>query len=638
MLIMDPLSTVIQWNCRSINNKKSELIYLINKHNPFAVSLQETWLRPGTNFKIPGFTCYREDRSDGYSGVALLISHYIPSSHFPISHSTDISIIAARIDKLCIVSIYIPHPSSSSSDEIDSIFSSLPKPLLVMGDFNAQHQSWGSSTSSYYGNRVLDLMDISNLCILNTGVPTRHTPPNEGISCPDLTLRSTNLASSLEWHTYSSSLGSDHFPIIITFPCPIFKSSKRRPPRLKYKLENTDWNLFRNCVEEKISSLPTVHSNNQLICSQSFAHLLTDCADVCFPKKNSFHGKIPHPPWWDSECTSAIKNRKTAEKNYKNISTIENFNILSNINNEIRKLFKQKKWNGWKNFCSSISPDITPSVVWRNIRRFRSAFKDSNNPYIQEQLAEQFLDRLAPATVPQYIYPIHSHLVNDSSLNAPFQLSELKGILSYVKDSSPGMDGIPYSFISHLGESSLKYFLTIINSVLISGNIPSSWKSQEIIPILKPDKPPSEPSSYRPIALSSVLVKIAEHLVKNRLEWFVESNGLLAKSQFGFRKGKSTMDSLSIFSTDIRLAFSSNESLLAAFLDIKAAYNNVEINILKVKMQELHIPIFLINFIINLLSERSVHIFLDEYNVKSRLIWKGLPQGSVLSPLLIPMI
>jgi hypothetical protein len=94
------------------------------------------------------------------------------------------------------------------------------------------------------------------------------------------------------------------------------------------------------------------------------------------------------------------------------------------------------------------------------------------------------------------------------------------------------------------------------------------------------------------------------------------------------------MDSLSIITTDIRLAFSSNESVLAAFLDITAAYHNVELSILKTKLQDLHVPILLINFIINLLSERTVNIFLDEVNVKSRVIWKGLPQGSVLSPLL----
>ncbi|XP_049883240.1 uncharacterized protein LOC126378842 [Pectinophora gossypiella] len=129
-------------------------------------------------------------------------------------------------------------------------------------------------------------------------------------------------------------------------------------------------------------------------------------------------------------------------------------------------------------------------------------------------------------------------------------------------------------------------------------------------------------------------MKISEHLVKDRLEWFIESNQLLSESQFGFRKSKSTIDSISIFVTDIRIAFSKNHSLVAAFLDINAAYDNVIVSILKNRLNDLNVPIMLCNFIVNMLSERFVNISLEDGGTKSRYVWKGLPQGSVLSPLL----
>ncbi|RVE50092.1 hypothetical protein evm_005298 [Chilo suppressalis] len=166
---------------------------------------------------------------------------------------------------------------------------------------------------------------------------------------------------------------------------------------------------------------------------------------------------------------------------------------------------------------------------------------------------------------------------------------------------------------------------------MVNKEIPISWKTQELIPLLKHNKPPADPNSYRPIALASVLSKIAEHLVKNRLEWFLESKALLASSQYGFRKGKSTMDSIGIFTTDIRLAFSNNHSLLAPFIDISGAYDNVDIQILKNKLE---VPLFLIDFIINLLSERLIKIDMGDGHFKSRLTCRGLPQGSILSPLL----
>jgi hypothetical protein len=130
------------------------------------------------------------------------------------------------------------------------------------------------------------------------------------------------------------------------------------------------------------------------------------------------------------------------------------------------------------------------------------------------------------------------------------------------------------------------------------------------------------------------LCKITEHILKKRLEWYAENNGILAKSQFGFRKGKSTMDNLTVLTTDIRLALSKNESLIAIFLDIEAAYDNVLLPLLRQKMQYLNIPVKLPHFICNMMMDRTVQIRVGDTMLPPRRVWNGLPQGSVLSPLL----
>ena len=89
-----------------------------------------------------------------------------------------------------------------------------------------------------------------------------------------------------------------------------------------------------------------------------------------------------------------------------------------------------------------------------------------------------------------------------------------------------------------------------------------------------------------------------------------------------------------IFVTDIRLAFSKNKSVLSAFLDIKGAYDNVVISILHKKLNLLHVPEKLTSFIIGMLSERYISINIQDGSQLSRFLWKGLPQGSVLSPIL----
>ncbi|RVE49228.1 hypothetical protein evm_006120 [Chilo suppressalis] len=178
---------------------------------------------------------------------------------------------------------------------------------------------------------------------------------------------------------------------------------------------------------------------------------------------------------------------------------------------------------------------------------------------------------------------IHTGLQSSScsGLNRPFSLQELKSALFDYKDSAPGADGIPYSFFANISDNILSYYLQLINTIMITGDIPLSWKSQIVLPILKPNKPPSHASSYRPIVLATVLIKLAELLIKNRLEWYLESRGMLSKTQYGFRKGKKYNGQFKYFITDIRLAFNYNESVVSSILDINSAYDHVLLSVLK---------------------------------------------------------
>ncbi|XP_013178986.1 PREDICTED: uncharacterized protein LOC106126064 [Papilio xuthus] len=125
-----------------------------------------------------------------------------------------------------------------------------------------------------------------------------------------------------------------------------------------------------------------------------------------------------------------------------------------------------------------------------------------------------------------------------------------------------------------------------------------------------------------------------ELLVKNRLEWLLENRNILSNTQFGFRRGKGCLDSLSILTSEIRIAFTKNENVLGVFLDISSAYDSVSLPLLRQKMLQLSIPERLINFICSLLMSRSISVRHCNTLLPSRSVWKGLPQGSVLSPLL----
>ncbi|KAI8440895.1 hypothetical protein MSG28_009195 [Choristoneura fumiferana] len=295
--------------------------------------------------------------------------------------------------------------------------------------------------------------------------------------------------------------------------------------------------------------------------------------------------KIPSPPWWDAECTAAIKERKNAERKYNDSGLSEDFIDFQKISARTKRLLKKAKKKGWKGFCESLNPRTPPSLRARPSRQ-------------------------------------------------PFTFYELELALDGLRNSSPGEDGIPYIFIRKLSRFAKDHLLNLFNLFFVSGEIPEAWKTQIVIPILKSCKNPQEANSYRPIALSATIGKILEHLVKNRLEWFVEKNNLLANTQFGFRKGKSTIDNLSILTSDIRLALSKKHHVVGCFLDVSAAYDNVLLPMLRAKMLQLSIPVRIVHFICKLFMGRIIKIRTGNSFYTPLTLWQGLPQGSVLSPLL----
>lgn len=632
--------SIIQWNCRSLKNKKTELNDIINNFTPSIIALSETWLRPGMRFRMPGFACLRDDRSDGYAGSLILVNNVIPLTPISLpSYSDSMNIVAVKVLGINFLSIYIPHPNPSCILELKTILSSLSPPICVMGDFNCHHTMWGSHLTDSTAPYIVDLLDDLNLCLLNNGSPTRRVFPNQNPnSAVDLTLSSPSLAAQVNWSTLCSTYGSDHFPILFSI-ANLNMPVKRFSPLLKHKISKANWDEYIIHTDVGIHSLSSSSSSDPQSSYSAFISILLSSANKCIPLKKNPKDMISSPPWWDSQCSSMVLKRKEAELLYSRNMSIDNFLNYQAISAQTKRLLCKKKREGWQKFCESLTPLSPSSVIWKNIKRFRGSFSDNTSATIDSSCIEQFASNLAPPWV-----PLKEEIIPESTsyfpsligheLDKPFVMKELSLVLDDLSDSAPGSDGIPYSFLVKSSSSAKIFFLNTVNYIFLSGIIPVEWKSQTVLPLLKPGKDPSNPSSYRPIALSSTMCKVMEHLVKNRLEWFLESQKIFPTSQFGFRKGLGTVDSLSTFATEIRLAFSKNQSLLGVFLDISSAYDNVRLPVLRQKMHQLSVPVRLTNFILNLLSSRTISVRTNGSNLPSRNVWKGLPQGSVLSPLL----
>lgn len=218
----------------------------------------------------------------------------------------------------------------------------------------------------------------------------------------------------------------------------------------------------------------------------------------------------------------------------------------------------------------------------------------------------------------------------DPVLDLPFVVEELNVVLSNLKlRASPGLDNIDYKIISNLPDSARSFLLKLYNKIFTDQTISLEWSQYLVFFIPKDD----EALKFRPILLASCLFKIMERLIVNRLNWFVEYKEILPRSQFSFRRNKSCIDNLAILQSEILLVFKKDRALPAAFLDIKSAYDNVLPNILISKLIDLGVSPNVTAFIQNATYSRQVHCRFENID-EIIFISKGLPQRSVLSPLL----
>ncbi|GFY20689.1 putative RNA-directed DNA polymerase from transposon BS [Trichonephila clavipes] len=150
------------------------------------------------------------------------------------------------------------------------------------------------------------------------------------------------------------------------------------------------------------------------------------------------------------------------------------------------------------------------------------------------------------------------HKCRSSDLGEPvfladFSIHELLLVLNALDPKkSPGPDYVHGVMVTHLGPRGTQSILDIFNQSWKSGRLPHEWKRATTIPIRKPGKVLSSPESYRLVALTSIPCKIMERMMLRRLTYFLDSNNLLPREQYGFRRGHSTKDQILYFCLCVR--------------------------------------------------------------------------------------
>ena len=212
---------------------------------------------------------------------------------------------------------------------------------------------------------------------------------------------------------------------------------------------------------------------------------------------------------------------------------------------------------------------------------------------------------------------------------------EVKWIIRHLKNrKAPGPDGINNRVLKELPDSAVKVISTIINAILALKHFPPRWKEAKIVLLPKPGKTRTDPRNYRPISLLNPLSKLAEKIIFKRFSLQIKNNGIIRNEQHGFRPKHSTTTQLIRHITNIRRGFRGKRSTAGLYLDIERAFDKVWHSGLIRKLAVAVIDDVYIHLINNYLSGRTFFTSVNNNASTVREIRAGVPQGSILGPLL----
>ena len=207
---------------------------------------------------------------------------------------------------------------------------------------------------------------------------------------------------------------------------------------------------------------------------------------------------------------------------------------------------------------------------------------------------------------------------DDHDLVADIDSDTLLRIVNFLKrGKAPSPDNKHNEVLRLCTTTSLFYHLArLFTSSIQIGYIPTAWKSATLCMLLKHDKLPSLTTSYRPISIMSSIMKPFERVIEQRLSSYLEDIGFINKYQSDFRQNKSTDDHLFRLSQSVMESFNREEHVVAAFLDVEKAFDNVWHNGLRYKIFMLDLPTevtrWLSDFLVGRVIQVNVNGFLSD--------------------------
>lgn len=629
------------FNCCSINPasqqvKLDELRSMMRHKNLSVVGLSETWLKGRTGSKgssdrsvaINGYKIIRNDRmtSTAGGGVAMYVRKSMKTRVVAKSAGSSIEYLFVEITSLSVRSlvgvVYRP-PNADNLPTLDSLFSVLfssYNSVIVMGDFN--HNLLDVNIS----NMLESFLSGFNLSVIHNHKAT-HFTPNRRDSLLDYFV--TNSRSRLQ------STGQFWVPSISHHAC-IYASfdfsTEIRNESFQYydyksidiaslddKLLTMDFSRMYTSTDVDIQ-IDTLNSN-----ILSLFHEFTPLRTV---KRRKVNGE---PPWYTPFVKQACQLRDLAFGAFRMSRRDVDWKVFCRQRNIANQAIHKSK----KNFgCNLFRYGQSNSAMWKKVREL-GVLKEKLFDCV-EISADSFCQHFAEVQSERSGQRTDVGLVEPSNAFA-FRGVDEEDILKAVyliRSNAMGIDQISLKFIKIILPSISAHVKHLVNTVFSTSTFPEAWKVAVVKPISKV-LDPTDIKDFRPISLLPVLSKVFEMIARDQMVNFMSANQSLTIFQSAYKFNHSAPSAVLHVTEDMERSIERKEVTTLVLLDFSKAFDSISHVILCHKLKsQFAFSSFACDLIFSYLTNRSQCVDVGKERSCLRPLFSGVPQGSVLGPLL----
>ena len=607
-----------------------------------------------TNVTIEGYATYYTPSNSNKGGTALYVNekfNFIERKDLSAQNDDYESVwveIKNKLSKNIVTGCIYRHPRYNFKDFMHYLENCLikltkeNKEIYLCGDFNIDLLKIEDNQNYQLFYNMLCSFGFLPKIVQPTRVTDHHSTLIDNIFSDNLIdeTKSGNIFLSL----------SDHFSQFLTI--------KRE--KMDYKnlsIFQRDYSKFLSqqfredvSIQNWNTNLPNV--NSLFI---DFYSKLQGCVDRHAPYKklSPKEIKLQSKPWISTEIFKLIKARNKIFARKKRQPNNANTKRLYNLfrNRAAREIKKSKKkyyseyfemnkmnikkiWSGIREIVN-IRNNISTKITQLNING-----KIIDNPKDVANQLNDFFVNVGPLT--ESSIPRSENISPNKFLKKRNQFDfflahvshdEVFKIINTLQNKSAGPASIPVKLLKLIPDLIIIPLCNIINLSFVSGSFPDPLKIVKVIPIHK-NGSTQDMNNYRPISLLSIFDKIMEKIMHERLYKFLELNNILYSKQFGFRKNNSTIDALIKITDKIRESVDKGKYGCGIFIDLRKAFDTVNHNILLLKMEHYGVRGPSLQWFRSYLSERKQYVYINGECSELKQISCGVPQGSVLGPLL----